>query len=51
MVQGVTRMAGNSALMKAWAVSLVTAAFVFSGVAEDPNWLIGVGGCIPVIGF
>ena len=52
LVQGVvTRMAGNSALMKAWAVSLVTAAFVFSGVSDDPHWLIAVGGCIPVIAF
>lgn len=52
MVQGVvTRMAGNSAQMKTWAVSLVTAAFVFSGVSDDPHWLIGAGGCIPVIAF
>ncbi len=52
MVQGViTRMAGNSAQMKTWAVSLVTAAYVFSGVAADPHWLIGAGGCIPVIAF
>ena len=52
MVQGVvTRMASNSAQMKTWAVSLVTAAFVFSGLSDDPHWLIGVGGCIPVIAF
>ena len=52
MVQGVvTRMAGNSAQMKTWAVSLVTAAFVFSGLSDDPHWLIGLGGCIPVIAF
>ena len=52
MVQGViTRMAGNSAQMKTWTVSLVTAAYVFSGVASDPHWLIGAGGCIPVIAF
>ena len=52
MVQGVvTRMAGNSAQMKTWAVSLVTAAFVFSGVSDDPHWLVAVGGCIPVIAF
>ncbi len=52
MVQGVvTRMAGNSAQMKTWAVSLVTAVFVFSGLSDDPHWLIGVGGCIPVIAF
>ena len=52
MVQSVvTRMAGNSAQMKTWAVSLVTAAFVFSGLSDDPHWLIGVGGCIPVIAF
>ena len=52
LVQGVvTRMAGNSAQMKTWAVSLVTAAFVFSGLSNDPHWLIGLGGCIPVIAF
>ena len=52
LVQGVVvRMAGNSAQMKTWAVSLVTAAFVFSGLSDDPHWLIGVGGCIPVIAF
>ena len=52
MVQGVvTRMAGNSVQMKTWSVSLVTATFVFSGLSESPHWLIGVGGCIPVIAF
>ena len=52
MVQGVvTRMAGNSVQMKTWAVSLVTATFVFSGLSDSQHWLIGVGGCIPVIAF
>ena len=52
MVQGVvTRMAGNSAQMKTWAVSLVTAVVVFSGLSDDPHWLIGAGGCVPVIAF
>ena len=52
MIQGVvTRMAGNSAQMKTWAVSLVTAAFVFSGVSDDPHWLVGLGGCVPVAAF
>ena len=52
LVQGVvTRMAGNSKQMKTWAVSLVTAAFVFSGLSDDSHWLIGLGGCIPVIAF
>jgi len=50
LVQGViTRMAGNSAQMKMWAVSLVAAVFVFSGLSDDPHWLVGVGGCVPVI--
>ena len=50
MVQGVVnRMAGNSAQMKTWAVSLVTACIVFSGLSKDPHWLIGAGGCVPVI--
>ena len=52
MVQGViNRMAGNSAQMKTWAVSLVTAIFAFSGLSNDPHWLVGAGGCIPVIFF
>ena len=52
LVQGViNRMASNSMQMKTWAVSLVTAAFVFSGVSAGPHWLVGVGGCIPVIFF
>lgn len=52
LVQGVVaRMAGNSTQMKTWAVSLVTAAFVFSGLSDDPHWLIGVGGLIPVAAF
>lgn len=52
MVQGVViRMAGNSAQMKTWAVSLVTACIVFSGLSDDPHWLIGAGGCVPVIAF
>ena len=52
MIQGiVARMAGNSVQMKTWAVSLVTAVYVFSGVSSDPHWLVGIGGCIPVIAF
>lgn len=52
MVQGVvTRMAGNSAQMKTWAVSLVTACLVFSGLSDEPHWLLGVGGCVPAIAF
>lgn len=52
MVQGiVTRMADNSAQMKTWAVSLVTATLAFSGLSDDPHWLIGAGGCVPVIAF
>ena len=47
----VTRMAGNSAQMKTWAVSLVTAAFVFSGLSDDPHWFVPLGGCVPVIAF
>ena len=52
LVQGVvTRIAGNSAQMKTWAVSLVTATFIFSGLSDDPHWLIAAGGCVPVIAF
>ena len=47
----IARMAGNSAQMKTWAVSLVTAVFVFSGLSDDPHWLIAAGGCIPVFAF
>ena len=50
MVQDVvSRMADNSVQMKTWAVSLVTAVFLFSGLSDDPHWLIALGGCIPVI--
>lgn len=52
MVQGViTRMAGNSAQMKTWAVSLVTAVIVFSGLSEKPHWLIAMAGFVPVVAF
>ena len=52
MVQGIiARMAGNSVHMKTWAASLVTAVLVFSGLSDDPHWLIAAGGCIPVIVF
>lgn len=52
MVQGViTRMGGHSTQMKTWTVSLVTAVLVFSGVSDDPHWLIGAGGCVSVIAF
>lgn len=52
MIQDVvTRMAGNSAHVKTWAVSLVTAAFVFSGLSDNPHWLIALGGIIPVLAF
>ena len=51
-MQGViARMAGNSAYMKTWSVVLVTAAFVFSGLSDEPSWLVGLGGCVPVIAF
>ena len=52
MVQGVvTRLAGNSAQMKTWAVSLVTAIIVFSGLSKNPHWLVGAGGFVPVLGL
>ncbi len=52
LVQGVVaRMASASAQMKTWAVLLVAAALVFSGLSDNTHWLIGLGGCIPVIAF
>ena len=52
MVQGVVaRMASNSAQMKTWSVSLVTAVIVFSGLSDDPHWLIAAGGFVPVVAF
>ena len=43
LVQGViSRMAGNSAQLKTWAVSLVTAVTVLSGLADKPHWLLQV---------
>ena len=47
----ITRMAGNSSQMKTWAVLLVTAVFVFSGLSNGPHWLISIGGCIAVVAF
>ena len=44
----IARMAGNSAQMKTWTVSLVTATIVFSGLSDDPHWLIGLGGFVPI---
>ena len=52
MIQDVIgRMAGNSTHVKTWAVSLVTAAFIFSGLSDSPHWLIALGGAIPVLAF
>ena len=52
MIQAVvTRMAGNSTQMKTWAVSIVTAVIVFSGLSRNPHWLIGAGGSVAVIAF
>lgn len=52
MVQAViARMADSSAQMKTWALSLVTAVILFSGLSDDPHWLIGLGGCILVVMF
>ena len=52
MVQNViARMAGSSAQMKTWAVSLVTATIVFSGLSDSPHWLIGLGGFVPIVAF
>lgn len=52
MVQGViTRMGGNSAQIKTWSVSIVTAVFVFSGLSGDPHWLTCLGGGIAVVAF
>lgn len=52
MVQGIViRMANNSANMKTWAVSFATSMYIFSGLSNDPHWLIAVGGCIAVFAF
>ncbi len=52
MIQDVTaRLAGNSVQMKTWAVALVTSVFVFSGLSQDPHWLIAVGGGVAVVTF
>ncbi len=42
-------MAGNSAQIKTWAVSLVTAVLVLSGVTGTSHWLAGLGGAIAVV--
>ena len=52
LIQGIVlRMSSNSMQMKTWAVSLVTAVFMFSGLSDDPHWLVVLGGCVPVIAF
>jgi len=45
----ITRLAGNSAQMKTWSVSLVTAVLVVSGVTDTSHWLIGLGGGVAVL--
>ena len=45
----ITRMGGNSAQMKTWSVSLVTAVLVLSGVTDTSYWLMGLGGCVAVV--
>ncbi|MDE0061155.1 MAG: hypothetical protein OXP07_23825 [Defluviicoccus sp.] len=44
-------MAGNSAQVKTWTVSLVTAVFVFAGLSDERDTLIGVAGFVPVLLF
>ena len=52
MVQGViSRMAGNCAQVKTWTVSLVTAVFIFAGLSDKQNIMIGVAGFVPVLIF
>ncbi len=52
LVQGVvSRMAGNSANMKTLSIWAVGLPHVYSGLSDDPHWLIGLGACIPVIAF
>ncbi len=52
LIQGVvTRMAGNSAQVKTWSVSLVTAVVVFTGLSDNPHWMIALGGLVPVVAF
>ena len=47
----ITRMANNSAQMKTWTVSLVTAVIAFSGLSDDPHWLVPLAGLIAVFAF
>ena len=46
-----TRLVGNSSQMKTWTVSIVTAAFIFLGLSDDPHWIIPAGAGIAVIAF
>lgn len=46
-----TRLVGNSSQMRAWTVSMVTAAFIFLGLSDDPHWIIPAGGGVAVIAF
>ena len=47
----IARMANNSAQMKTWAVSLVTAVIALSGLSNAPHFLVLLAGLIPVIAF
>lgn len=47
----ITRMANNSAQMKTWTVSLVTAVIAFSGLSDNPHRLVPLAGLIAVFAF
>ena len=52
LIQNVVwRVSRDGAQMKTWAVSLVSAIFVFSGLSDDPQWFVPLGGLIPVVAF
>ena len=46
-----TRLVGNSSQTKTWAVSIVTAVFIFLGLSDKPHVIIPSGGGIAVIVF
>ena len=50
MIQGViARMAGNCAQVKTWTVFLVAAVFVFAGLSDERDIMIGIAGFVPVL--
>ena len=45
----VFRIPERSKQMEKWARSFVITNFILSGLSNNPHWLIGAGGCVPIV--